>query len=129
MKFPIFTRSVPVTVEDIYGRYLPEFLNYLKGSGYVPTGHFRVPNKTDLAYLGTGGGIFMDTGSDFRGQPRIILKPCRRRVITFTETGEVRPTGWEDWYRPGGSDTCYQNPTTTPHAIYTRTETVIETEA
>lgn len=111
------------TVKDIYGTSDP----------LIPTGYkavaFRIVKKGEL-FLGSTIGPSVYTGQiGDTSSLRIILEPFpKRRVVTFTATGEKRRVLAGDWYKTDASEIFLQwsgQPSTGEYDVYTRTESEI----
>lgn len=110
--------TVTYTVEDIYYQGVPTI-----PAGY--TAEFRLPKKGE-AFINKflPNHIFVVAGDNWRivDGPRLVLTPIRRKVITFVETGEVRPPKVGEWYQTKQCMIEASWDYITPCIIYTRTE-------
>lgn len=109
--------TVTYTVQDVYDQGVPTI-----PAGY--TAEFRLP-KHHEKYLNRLDGFVETSARDwnYADSPRLVLTPIRRKVITFVETGEVRPPQHDEWYGVGEivyKATCYNY--TGYYSIYTHTK-------
>ncbi len=110
-----------VSVADVYGKDYQSIPN-----GYI--GEFRPIERGDR-YISPFSGKIVPVFSSPGGLIlRIVLTPVKRKVITFTETGEVRvPKLGEHFMCDDGTDMyCASiNFYVSNYSIYTRTESEI----
>lgn len=120
-----YNPKITITIESVYlnGIKLPQ--------GYKFTGKFKPP-KANEEFLGSKAGNYATIAfSDFpEDSPRLILERIKRKVVTFTETGEVRTAKAGEWYKYTGIDGSekYQQATyllSYMWSIVTRTESEI----
>ena len=126
MKYPNFPGK-PIVVTDIYKSADPEL-----PSGYEATGEFRPVKITDEAYLGNVSFPFAykpAINRQYLGDaPRIILRTRpKRKVRTFTHTGQKRAIQPGEWYYYPTFDMYYCN--NTSRTLGGEYEIVIRTES
>lgn len=115
--------SRTVTVDDVYRGGIESLERNL--SGRQEFVDFRIPAGTEMFMKLDGTVITHNPASTYHfGGPRLIVEERRRKIITYTETGEIRVSGTFDQFldedgiiRTGQS--------VDPVAIVTRTESFV----
>lgn len=117
-------RTAIISVEDVYRN--PQHAQIPLGY----SGEFRLLKSGDK-YISAYNGI-IETANHYDetggfGNVRIVLTPIKRKVVTFTETGEVRAPKKGEWYQgifDGNFVQATQNYSDS-RVIYTRTESEV----